>query len=59
MASVASSTHLTVLSFLSHCCPQIQGKQAEGFSVVDFKCGTERDGQLRNLHYHVLLQKAA
>ncbi|KAL4448314.1 hypothetical protein ABPG75_005533 [Micractinium tetrahymenae] len=35
----------------------VAGKQAEGYSVVDFKCGTEREGGMRNLFYHVLLRK--
>lgn len=35
----------------------MQAKQAGGFTVVSFKCGTEREGECRNLHYHVLLRK--
>lgn len=39
------------------CALQVSAKQAEGFAVVDFKCGTEREGATRNLYYHVLLRK--
>lgn len=39
--------------------PQLAAKQGEGFSVADVRCGTERDGPRRNLHYHVLLCKAS
>lgn len=39
------------------CLPQVAAKQAEGFAVVDFKCGTEREGGTRNLFYHVLLRR--
>lgn len=35
----------------------VAAKQAEGFAVVDFKCGTEREGGTRNLFYHVLLRR--
>lgn len=37
----------------------VQAKQVEGFAVVEFKCGSERESDWRNLHYHVLLRKAA
>jgi len=37
--------------------PQLAAKQSEGFAVMECSCGTEREGQLRNLYYHVLLRK--
>lgn len=38
---------------------QLQAKQAEGFAVAVCTTGTEREGPLRNLFYHVLLRKQA
>lgn len=36
----------------------LQTRMEEGFTVVQQDCGTEREGGLRNLHYHVLLKKS-
>ena len=36
----------------------VRAKQLEGFAVVEFKSGAEREAGLRNLYYHVLLRKA-
>jgi hypothetical protein len=37
---------------------QVQAKQAAGFAIADYQCGTEREGGQRNLYYHVLLRRA-
>ena len=36
---------------------QLQARQAEGYVAVKHECGTERDGTMRNLYYHVMLRK--
>lgn len=38
---------------------QISAKQAQGFAVADVTSGTEREGGMRNLFYHVLLRTPA
>lgn len=37
----------------------VQARQASGFVIADYQCGTEREGGHRNLYYHVLLRKVA
>jgi hypothetical protein len=37
----------------------LAARQAEGYAVVSYECGTEREGGRRNLHYHVLLRRTA
>lgn len=35
----------------------VQARQADGYAVADCTCGSEREGPLRNLTYHVLLRR--
>lgn len=37
--------------------PQLQARQADGYTIVKQECGAEREGGLRNLFYHVVLRK--